>query len=141
MPFILLPFRTLDQLAYCLLGSKLSLNRNRQRRVDKNQTISNSTPAYIYSKNINQQDILFATQSYHREKMRQPQVFEASNTQRASQAVPHAQLNSKPATPKGLPRRSPMLSPPLRISLTKKNYLNSKPATPKGFPRRSPMLS
>ena len=58
MPFILFQFRMLDQQAYCLLGSKLSLNRNRQRRVDKSRKFSFPAPAYIDSRFLNQQDIL-----------------------------------------------------------------------------------
>ena len=57
MLFILFQFRTLDQQAYCLLGSKLSLNRNRQRRVDKSRKFSFPAPAYIDSRFLNQQDI------------------------------------------------------------------------------------
>ena len=54
MPFTLFQFRTLDQQAYCLLGPKLSLNRNRQHHVDKSRTFSSSTPAYKDSQNVNE---------------------------------------------------------------------------------------
>ena len=94
MLFILFQFRMLDQQAYCLLGSKLSLNRNRQRRVDKSRKFSFPAPAYIDSLFLNQQDIFICHSILPWPKNETAGRIRSQLHQRASQAVPHAEAGS-----------------------------------------------